>query len=59
MSQMRAVPALFTTSPARILIKVDLPAPFGPSNPNIEPRGMLRSTVSRAGRGAAALLRGL
>ena len=32
---------------ARILIKVDLPAPLGPNNPKIEPF-YLRETLSRA-----------
>lgn len=31
--QIEAVPPLFTTNPPRILMKVDLPAPFGPSRP--------------------------
>jgi hypothetical protein len=49
MPQMLALPDVLTTSPARILISVDLPAPFGPSSPNSEPRGIAKSTLSNAG----------
>ena len=42
------LPADFTTKPAKILISVDFPAPFGPSSPKIEPRGMFRSTPFNA-----------
>jgi hypothetical protein len=34
--------------PAKILIKVDLPAPLGPNRPKIDPLGILRDTESRA-----------
>ena len=37
-------PPLFTTSPAKILISVDFPAPFGPSSPKIDPLGISRLT---------------
>ena len=47
------VPAVLLTTPARMLIRVDLPAPLGPSRPNIEPRGMTRSTPRRATLGGA------
>jgi hypothetical protein len=40
---MFAVPAVLLTSPAKILIIVDLPAPLGPSSPNMLPRGISRS----------------
>jgi len=43
MPQIRAVPDVLFTSPARMLMKVDLPAPLGPSRPKIEPRGIARS----------------
>ncbi len=39
---------LLTTSPARMLISVDLPAPFGPSSPKIWPRGTSKPTLSSA-----------
>ena len=35
--QMDALPDVFITNPAKILISVDLPAPFGPSKPKIDP----------------------
>jgi hypothetical protein len=44
-------PAVLSTIPAMIFIVVDLPAPFGPSNPNIEPRGIERSTPLSASFG--------
>ena len=46
--QMRAVPDVLRTSPARILMMVDLPAPFGPSSPKNDPRGIPRFTASKA-----------
>ncbi|MNJ65561.1 hypothetical protein D3C77_615790 [compost metagenome] len=45
---MRTVPSDLLTTPAMMLIRVDLPAPFGPRRPNIEPRGTVRSTPRRA-----------
>ena len=42
--QMSTLPPLFTTSPARMLISVDLPAPLGPSSPKICPRGTSKLT---------------
>ena len=51
--QMRAVPEVLITRPARMLISVDLPAPFGPSSPKIEPRGTARSTSLSAFFGGA------
>ena len=44
----RRCPPVLLTTPARMLISVDLPAPLGPSRPNIEPRGMTRSTPRSA-----------
>ena len=41
--QIEADPDVFSTRPARMLMNVDLPAPFGPSSAKIEPRGMARS----------------
>ena len=41
--QMVTVPEVFRVRPARMLMKVDLPAPLGPSRPKIEPRGIERS----------------
>ena len=38
-------PSDLTTRPARMLIRVHFPAPFGPRSPNIDPRGMLRSCL--------------
>ena len=58
-SQIRATPAVLTTSPARMLIRVDLPAPFGPSRPNTVPRGTARSmplSASLSGCAAAAAI---
>src|SRR3546814_10369188 len=42
MSQILTSPELLITSWARILIRVDLPAPFGPSRANRLPRGIAR-----------------
>ena len=39
---------VLTTMPARILMKVDLPAPFGPKRPKIEPRGTSKSMPFKA-----------
>ena len=50
--QMRTEPAVLTTSPARMLMKVDLPAPFGPSRPKIDPAGTSRSIPVSARLGA-------
>jgi hypothetical protein len=41
--QIETVPEVLRHSPARMLMNVDLPAPFGPSRPKIEPRGIARS----------------
>ena len=41
--QISTFPAVLFTSPARMLIRVDLPAPFGPSRPKIDPAGIVRS----------------
>ena len=46
--QIFTVPELFFVRPARMLMKVDLPAPLGPSRPKMEPRGTARSTPRRA-----------
>ena len=40
--RIRALPDVFTTRAARMLIRVDLPAPLGPSRPKIAPRGTVR-----------------
>ena len=56
--QIRASPPVLLTSPARILISVDLPAPLGPSRPNSDPRGIARSmpfSASLAGARPPAL----
>ncbi len=42
--QIATRPLVFRVMPARMLMNVDFPAPFGPSRPKIEPRGMVRST---------------
>ena len=47
MSPNLIVPAVGSCSVATVRIKVDLPAPLGPSSPNI-PRGMDRVTSSKA-----------
>ena len=41
--QMDTLPEVFFVRPERMLMKVDLPAPLGPSRPKIEPRGIDRS----------------
>ena len=43
-----ALPPVLITSPARMLISVDLPAPLGPSRPKIWPRGTSKLTSSSA-----------
>ena len=47
-SQIDARPLVLFTSPAKMLISVDLPAPFGPSSPKIDPRGTSKLTSSSA-----------
>ena len=47
-SQILTVPEVLRVRPARMLMKVDLPAPLGPSRPKIEPRGTCRSMPFRA-----------
>jgi hypothetical protein len=42
--QMLTVPLVFITSPASVLISVDLPAPLGPSRPKIWPWGTSKLT---------------
>ena len=39
-------------------MKVDLPAPLGPSSPKIDPRGIARSTPLRAVLAATILVAG-
>ena len=46
--QTQASPDVLIVSPANIFIKVDFPAPFGPSNPNIDPLGIDKVISSRA-----------
>ncbi len=46
--QIFTVPEVLRTRPARMLMKVDLPAPFGPSRPKTDPRGTRRSIPFRA-----------
>ena len=48
MPQIAARPELLMTSPARMLMSVDLPAPLGPRSPKSAPRGIARSTWSSA-----------
>src|SRR6185436_18015327 len=45
---MRISPAVGLTTPARILIRVDLPAPLSPIRPTTSPRSTCRSTPPRA-----------
>ena len=54
--QIVTCPAVFTTSPARMLINVDLPAPFGPNRPKTDPAGISRSTPFSAGLAGLPLL---
>lgn len=56
--QIRTLPELLLVRPARMLMKVDLPAPFGPSSPKIEPRGTFRSMPFRARFSGAVLVAG-
>jgi hypothetical protein len=46
--QIDALPPLLVTRPARMLIRVDLPAPLGPSSPKMPPRGTSIVTPSSA-----------
>ena len=46
--QMVTEPEVFVTIPDRMLMSVDLPAPFGPSSPNMVPRGTSKVTSSSA-----------
>ncbi len=41
-------PLVFWQRPDKMLMKVDFPAPFGPSRPKIDPRGMARSMPRNA-----------
>ena len=50
--QIVTLPAVLRTRPARMLMVVDLPAPFGPSRPKIEPAGIDRSSPFSACFGA-------
>ncbi len=50
-------PALAWVSPSSVRIRVVLPAPFGPRNPNAQPRGTDRSTPSIAARSPKRLVR--
>jgi hypothetical protein len=45
----RAAPASARASPASTLIRVVLPAPFGPSRPKNSPRAISRSMPASAG----------
>ena len=51
-----ARPEVLITVPARILIRVDLPAPLGPSKPKIHPRGISSVMSLRACLSALPLL---
>ena len=42
------MPESFRHNPARILIIVDLPAPFNPNNPNKDPFGITKFTSVKA-----------
>ena len=53
--QIRTRPAVFRTSPAMMLMTVDLPAPLGPSSPKIEPVGIVRSSPFSASLGPVRL----
>ena len=50
------LPLVLLTRPAMMLMKVDLPAPLGPSRPKIEPRGTARSRPFSAVLAGAAPL---
>ena len=52
--QMRIVPPVFMTSPAMMLISVDLPAPLGPSRPKMPPSGTSKLTPLSASLGGAS-----
>ena len=52
--QMRIVPPVFMTSPAMMLISVDLPAPLGPSSPKMPPSGTSKLTPLSASLGGAS-----
>src|ERR1700704_3401640 len=52
-----AVPAVGARNPVIIFIVVDLPAPFGPRNPNTSPAGTLNDTLSTATTGPNFLTR--
>ena len=54
-AQIVTLPLVLVTSPARMLINVDLPAPLGPSRPKICPRGTSKLTSSSARLGGAPL----
>src|SRR3546814_15226374 len=54
--QTLARPPVLLTSPARMLMSVDLPAPLGTSRPNICPRGTSKLTRSSAGLPRAYIL---
>ena len=56
--QSLTVPEVFLERPARMLMKVDFPAPFGPRRPKIEPRGTFRSTPFRARISVVVLVAG-
>ena len=43
-----ASPDVLMVKPAKILIKVDLPAPLGPRSPNIDPLGISNEIESNA-----------
>src|ERR1700719_66583 len=55
--QITAVPAVGARNPVIIFIVVDLPAPFGPRNPNTSPAGTLNDTLSTATTGPNFLTR--
>ena len=56
--QIETLPVVFLVRPARMLMKVDLPAPLGPSRPKIEPRGIARSMPFSACMAGVVLVAG-
>ncbi len=56
--QIFTAPEVLRQRPARMLMKVDLPAPLGPRRPKIEPRGIIRSMPSSARLAGMALVAG-
>ena len=56
--ELLTAPPVLRHSPARMLMKVDLPAPLGPKRPKIDPRGTSRSTPESAVLAGVVLVAG-